>query len=50
MKERKEEWVLNLDKVIDELKQAPRAWSVKLDDTMKSIGFIKEKMTKVCTV
>ena len=39
VKEGKEEWVL---------KQASRAWNAKLDDTLKSIGFIK--MTKVCII
>ena len=34
VKEGKEEWVL---------KQTPRAWNAKLDDTLKSIGFMKSK-------
>ena len=43
VKERKEEWVLKLNKDLSGLKQAPRVWNAKLDDTLKSIGFLKRK-------
>ena len=43
VKEGKEEWVLKLNKALYGLKQAPRAWNAKLDDTLKSIGFVKSK-------
>ena len=43
MKEVKEEWVLKLNKALYGLKQAPRVWNAKLDDTLKSIGFVKSK-------
>ena len=43
VKDGKEEWVLKLNKVLYGLKQAPRAWNAKLDDTLKSIGFVKSK-------
>ena len=41
VKEEKEDYVLKLRKVLYGLKQAPRAWNNKLDDTLKSMGFIK---------
>ena len=43
VKEGKEEWVLKLNKALYSLKQEPRAWNAKLDDTLKSIGFVKSK-------
>ena len=43
VKEGKEEWVLKLNKALYGLKQSPRAWNAKLDDTLKSIGFVKRK-------
>ena len=43
VKEGKEEWVLKLNKVLYGLKQAPRAWNAKIDNTLKSIGFVKSK-------
>ena len=43
VKEGKEEWVLKLNKALYGLKQAPSAWNAKLDDTLKSIGFVKSK-------
>ena len=43
VKERKEEWVLKLNKVLYGLKQAPRVWNAKLDDTLKRIGLVKCK-------
>jgi hypothetical protein len=37
----KEQKVLKLSKALYGLKQAPRAWNVKLDKTLKSLGFSK---------
>ena len=42
MKEEKE-WVLKLNKALYGLTQAPRAWNATLDDTLKTIGFMKSK-------
>ena len=41
VKEGKETFVLKLRKALYGLKQAPRAWNNKLDETLKSIGFIR---------
>ena len=41
IKKGKEEYVLRLRKALYGLKQAPRAWNYKLDDTLRSMGFIK---------
>ena len=43
MKEGKEEWVLKLNKALYGLKEAQRTWNAKLDDTLKSFGFVKSK-------
>ena len=43
VKEGKEEWVLKLNKALYGLKQAPRVWNAKLDDTLKSIDFMKSQ-------
>ena len=37
----KESYVLKLRNALYGLRQAPRAWNNKLDDTLKSMGFIK---------
>ena len=41
IKKGKEEFVMELKKALYGLKQAPRAWNYKLDDTLRSMGFIK---------
>ena len=41
IKKGKEYYDLKLKKALCRLKQAPRAWNCKLDDTLKSMGFIK---------
>ena len=41
VKEGKDDCVLKLRKSLHGLKLAPRAWSIKLDDTLKSMGFIR---------
>ena len=41
LKEGKEDFVLKLRKALYGLKQAPRTWSRKLDETLKSMGFIR---------
>ena len=41
IKKGKEDYVLRLRKALYGLKQAPRAWNSKLDNTLRSIGFIK---------
>ena len=41
IRKEKEDYVLKLKKALYGLKQAPRAWNYKLDDTLKSMGFIK---------
>ena len=41
IKRGKESYVLKLRKTLYGLKQAPRAWNSKLDDTLKSMGFIR---------
>ena len=43
MKEGKEEWVFKFNKTLYGLKQAPRLRNTKLDDTLKSIGYMKSK-------
>ena len=43
VKEGKEEWVLKLNKALEGLKLAPKAWNSKLDDKLKSIDFLREK-------
>ena len=50
VKEGNEEWVLKLKKALNGLKQAPKAWNSKLDDTLKSIDFLREKITKACSI
>ena len=35
--------MLKLKKALYGIKQAPRAWNAKLDDTLKSISFVKSK-------
>ena len=41
IKEGKENYVLKLRKALYGLKQAPRAWNNKLDEILKSMGFIR---------
>ena len=41
MKKGREHMVLKLSKALYGLKQAPRAWNVKLDSTLKKLGFRK---------
>ena len=41
IKEGKENYVFKLRKALYGLKQAPRAWNSKLDETLKSMGFIR---------
>ena len=41
MKKGKEQMVLKLSKALYGLKQAPRAWNVKLDSSLKKLGFRK---------
>ena len=41
IKKGKEDYVLRLRKALYGLKQAPRVWNSKLDNTLRSIGFIK---------
>ena len=41
IKREKENYVLKLRKALYGLRQAPRAWNNKLDDTLKSMGFIR---------
>jgi hypothetical protein len=41
VKKGKEHLVLKLSKALYGLKQAPRAWNVKLDKSLKSLGFKK---------
>ena len=41
IKKGKEDCVLKLRKALYGLKQAPRAWNSKLDNTLRSLGFIK---------
>ena len=46
----KEEYVLKSKKTFCGLKQAPREWNYKLDDTLKSMGLIKSiSHQAVCT-
>ena len=40
VKERKEDFILKLRNSLYGLKQAPRAWNSKLDEALKSMGFI----------
>ena len=40
-KEGKDDHVLTLNKALYELKQAPRAWNYKLDDTLNFLSFLK---------
>ena len=47
IKEGKENCVLKLRKALYGLKQAPRAWNNKLDETLKSIGFIRSVSDQV---
>ena len=35
--------MLKLNNALYGLKQVPRAWNAKLDDTLKNIGFVKSK-------
>ena len=42
-KEGKEEWVLKLNKALNGLKQAARAWNTNLHDTLKNIEFVQSK-------
>lgn len=37
----KEKMVLKLSKALYGLRQAPRAWNVKLDKSLKMLGFVK---------
>ena len=41
IKKGKEDHVMRLKKALYRLKQAPRAWNYKLDDTLRSMGFTK---------
>ena len=43
IKERKEDYALKLKKALYGIKQAPRAWNNKLDDTLKSMDFISDQ-------
>jgi hypothetical protein len=44
IKEGEEHKVLKLDKALYGLRQAPRAWNIKLDRTLKSLGFEKSPL------
>ena len=48
IKEGKEDYVLKFKKALNGLKQAPRAWNCKLNDTLKSMGFIKTASDQEC--
>jgi hypothetical protein len=41
MQKDKEQMVLKLSKALYGLKQAPRAWNIKLDISLKNLGFRK---------